>query len=432
MPKRLTDEERAQRKKDSWAKLFASYKTYDDGKRGSADQWKQVAQYTTSSHDANLQLLNLTSMPNSIDELKTAWKKIISVQHPDLGGDTANATKINDAYSQLKNYLQLNTPATQIDVIEPARAIHIKHIDFNNLWIDTFYINDNYIAENKEDGSRYMLYLDEHPKLLSRHISAVTGKFVDKTLHCPHLTQVKVPREYWGTILDGELVNPNVQKSDATVSIIGCTPDEAVNRQKTSGWLKYKVWDMPKYCGTDIRNQSLRIRKQKLEELAGKIDVPIIVQPHVSAVHAKKYYETIISNGGEGIVLKDLNATYGNGWFKVKKYVTYDVVILGYKAPNKTSTKSDGTKSVTAYYQKGLIGSIRFGLYKGGKLVELGTCSGMDLQTRELITNNQQSYIGQVIEIRCQERTKSGAFRSARFIKIRQDKSAVQCIDELF
>jgi hypothetical protein len=51
----------------------------------------------------SLSLLGLQSLPSSIDELKAARRKAMRDAHPDRGGDTDDAARINAAYESLKH-----------------------------------------------------------------------------------------------------------------------------------------------------------------------------------------------------------------------------------------------------------------------------------------------------------------------------------------
>lgn len=435
--KKLTDSEREVRRKNRNKKLFESYKTYNEGPRGSEESWRKTAELILSQNYSKeyLTALNLTEIPSSLGELTKAWKKTMLSAHPDKGGVNEKAVLANEAYQRLKTRYGIKTqPEQHIDLsdyITPAKADHIPHEDYELLWVDKTFINPNFIAEKKLDGSRYILYLDEESSLLSRRVSTVTKKYVDKTMNCPHLTRVPLPKEFWGTVLDGEMLHPKSEKSDDTTSIMGCAPEEAVLRQREQGWLRYCVYDIPKIGGVDIRNLPLKERLKKLKALVSKLSkhLPITLHPHFTSNDAKDLYHKIISKGGEGIMMKDINASYGHGWYKVKKIVTWDVVIMGYEAPKQKSKKVNGKISETYYHKEGLIGSVIFGAYKDGVLTELGTCSGMSESIRRTLSEKGKDYIGKVIEIKFQERTKSGAFRHARFIKFRVDKDASQCID---
>ena len=140
--------------------------------------------------------------------------------------------------------------------------------------------------------------------------------------------------------------------------------------------------------------------------------------------------ERILSEGGEGIILKDTTAIYGEPkkWVKVKKEINADVVIMGYEDAKEISTKSDGTVSVTKYHLQGWIGAIIFGQYKDGTLVEMGRTSGFDDETRMLLSEHKKKYLGKVIEIKANEREPEGAFRHPQFKQFRFDKEAKDCV----
>ena len=406
----LSEDEKNQRKKSSWAKLMGSYKTYDDSQgRGSAEEWtKKVQQVVGVSDTGNLSLFGLTALPTTKEELNKIWKKKMFEAHPDRGGDLNTARILNNAYNELKKSYPKNT--SKVNFFDPAKAKHIEHEDFSKLWVDPKYINNNFIVEKKLDGSRYLLYLDENSKLLSRRISSVTNQYVDKTDNCPHITK-KISSIFWGTVLDGEVTHPTREKSDETTSIMGCDPETAVEKQKIFGWLKYTVYDILKYKGVDLRNQPLSVRKEKLKEFLNELGslLPIVMNPSYPAQQAEALYNEVVSKGGEGVMLKDLNALYGQGWYKVKKTVTYDVFIVGYKK----------TKTFT----------LRFGMYKDGKIVEIGSVPVPPTLNAE-IEKNKDAYLMKVMEIKAQEKTKSGSFRHPRFMKFRDDKDASQCIWE--
>lgn len=414
-----------------------SYGHYTEGPRGSPELWAAAARLLASKENntEDLKTLGLSELPSSKEELKKIWRNVMTTAHPDKGGTHEQAMAINEAYERLQcRFASLAVGKMPIDLsryVEPTKAEHIEHKNFDNLWIDPKYINENHIADKKLNGWKGMFYIEELSELLSKGISKVTGVYVDKTLNCPHITRVMIPKKFWGTVLEGELINPNSEDPESVTLIMGCDPEEAVERQKKFGWLEYHVYDVSKISGVDIRHLPLKERKARLAILINQLKkyIPIILHPYVPATEAKSLYEEMVAKKKEGIMLKDLCSPYGEGIWKVKHTVTFDVVIMGYQDPKKTSKKKDGTVSVTSLYKEGLIGSIVFGAYKNGNLVELGTCSGMTKTRRKELSKNKEKYIGTVIEIKFQDRTKSGAFRHARYIRPRPDKSAEQCID---
>ena len=92
------------------------------------------------------------------------------------------------------------------------------------------------------------------------------------------------------------------------------------------------------------------------------------------------------------------------------------------------TTKSDGTFSRSRLADKNLIGSIKFGQYRDGILVPFGSCSGISDKIRTEFSNNPEKFVGQVMTIKAQERTESGAFRHPVFVRMRPDKNPEECI----
>ena len=206
-----------------------------------------------------------------------------------------------------------------------------------------------------------------------------------------------------------------------------------------------------------------------------------------SFVSPKGYYEYIVATGGEGVIVKPKDGKYyqKRGWeySKIKKFLTKDVIIMGFSEPTDdykgkfpTVDKwdywetTDGEifdlscqdrdqfraeyypkecRPVSKFYAKGWVGNIRFGViispeeveklpknkkfnvvaYEDGVLVlEVGECSGFDEETREYMTEKRRELIGSVIEVKANEIFKdTGKLRHPRFHRFRNDKSAYTC-----
>jgi hypothetical protein len=89
----------------------------------------------------------------------------------------------------------------------------------------------------------------------------------------------------------------------------------------------------------------------------------------------------------EGIVLKRLGAKYGRDWLKLKHVETYDVTVMDYDAETKSA-----------------------GVALDGK------------QCGRVFNVTEPLTVGEIIEVKCQERFESGCFRHGRFIRRRPDK----------
>lgn len=109
-------------------------------------------------------------------------------------------------------------------------------------------INDQFlIAEEKLDGSRYILYIGDCPykrragnTILSRRYSVTDNKLIDKTDNIPHITSLCYNSLY-GTVLDGEIMGNTFLDTN---SIMNSLPNESIQKQKERGCLKYYVFDI--------------------------------------------------------------------------------------------------------------------------------------------------------------------------------------------
>lgn len=290
-------------------------------------------------------------------------------------------------------------------------------------------------AERKEDGIRYLLQVcpngATHNFLTSRRISDITSQYVEKQDKLPSIKNHSFPVRWRDTVLDGEVIS--LQS--------GATSAEAQHAVAT-GSVTYVVWDVLRYCGSDVTTMPLFERRALLDIMLAE-HRPAWLRPvdHSNNPHA--LLRKVFDEGGEGIILKNLNASYGVHWTKVKGVETHDCIITGY------DMSTEGK-----YYQAGWIKNIRLGQWlicnkptdlpkgavvlrnrKVGKvnwvLLDVGRASGFDDKQRADFTKNQKAYLDQPVEIKCQLRLPSGMFRHPRFNRLRPDKPPEQCIAQL-
>jgi ATP-dependent DNA ligase len=296
------------------------------------------------------------------------------------------------------------------------------------LWND-----DDYIAEEKLDGERFKMHIfADGNRFDSRTISKKTNRFTEKTGNVPHLANFVLP-DLAGTVLDGEIKFGDDSMSTST--IMGCLPEEAVERQYNAGkWVSYYVFDIIRYKGKNIEHYSYRERKILLTEIFFKY-LQInhhFRKPVVAHGDKKKFCDDIFAKGGEGVILKKLDAPYTDkkAWVKVKAQATFDVVVMGYEeATAETIKKGDDKATISRLAAQGWIGAVVFGQYVNGKLKKFGQCSGMPDDIRADFSLNKKARLGTVITIEAQSRIpKTGYFRHPRFKCIRPDKNAIQCV----
>jgi hypothetical protein len=299
--------------------------------------------------------------------------------------------------------------------------------------IDNYHIHVNnlsYAVEEKYDGYSY---LNSEGRFFSKRLSQAKGNEgmpVEKTGHIPHLSAIlKTVYELCGADLHGELYKIGGISDDVT-KILGCTEDEALNRQRDLApqeKLHYMLIDIRAINGMSLVNEPHRIRRAILKWVYEKYIAPLDKNGYIRLTEElngdpRDEFKRIVLAGGEGIIIKAEHGLYipgkkpANNWIKGKKKITHDVVIMGL---NNNGTGKNAS----------MFGSIKFGHIIDGKLVACGNCSsGLSDEMRAYIYNNADRLIAnkQVFEIEAiQESVKS--FRNAVFLRLRDDKDWTEC-----
>ena len=309
-----------------------------------------------------------------------------------------------------------------------------------------------YVGELKLDGCHYYTV---NSRIFSTRISDVTGTPVEKTPQLIHVAEELDHPMLQLAIFDGEINFPG-KKSEDVISITGSLPDEAARKQAANGeYLKYTIFDILRAPnGQWIVGKPWKERRKLLEDI---FETCFRQYNHLELNELitsgkRKFVEDVWERGGEGMVLKHVNGLYELGindskrpmwnWVKVKCEETDDVVIIGFEPATHIYTGKDidnwpywepdeptgGEIPVTRFWYQGWIGAITFGKYNStGKLVKLGTCSGIDDSTRKRFSDNPDKFIGRVMKIKAMEKTTDGAYRHPNFVELHDDKNAWEC-----
>lgn len=400
---------------------------------------------------------------------------------------------------------------------------------------DEKFNSTDYYVEEKFDGTRATLhFFKDHARCFSRRISEKTGWFCENTDSLPQLRDLKIPF-LEGTVIDGEMFIPDRPFKDVS-STLNCKWDKAIERQEELGNIVFHAFDILYYKGVCLEKVPLHRRKDFLNRVVKEINDCHVVPVHffdntfhvvlegtdikklknnptvyptlfkeVSKddeyedyaeldISKKAYYEYIVLKGGEGVILKYKNGKYlhkrGKEYLKVKKFLTREVIILGFSPPTKEykgkapatwkyweDTKTgevytvnwdfspdfdmmnDPSRSfipVSKYYAEGWVGNIIYGVIitdeeisnlpknkkfkistlnifnqntSSFKVVEVGECSGFDEDQRFMFTSPaSEQWVGNVIEVKANEIFKdTGKMRHPRFLRLRPDKSWTEC-----
>lgn len=283
---------------------------------------------------------------------------------------------------------------------EPMTA---KEVMENKL--DSLLTDDTVICERKLDGVRIQLRVFNstkevpypHCRLFSRNISLKTGFYSERTDNFPHFRDYG-KAELANTILDGELLVPNVPFSE-TSAVVLSLPEESISKQKEVGKPVFNAFDILFYKGKDLRSTPLIERKGYLEEAVRELSNNYVVvnpwyQENVTMYFTKNGYKSVLDKArwlsdntlyhelkfcsksnlkgfnflvhlsfkayfiyitkilnGEGIMLKDPNSIYEHkrtrAYQKVKKEIDRDVIVIGFTEP----TKEYGGKFPKGYWE---------------------------------------------------------------------------------
>lgn len=344
---------------------------------------------------------------------------------------------------------------------------------------EAFKGNGQWVAQQKYDGALYMLEKidDDHIYLFARTKSRKTGELVEKSANVPHIVEwaKSLPDQ---TVLLGEIYVPGGKSNDVT-KIMGCTPTNAIARQKGKGYggfIHYYIFDCIRFNGIDFCNTGFVARFKKFQDWFYKQDISVYVEmAHVYTENFEQILHDILANGGEGMVFKKYNAIYEPGkrptrtYFKMKESLdTIDLICIGLEDPVRIYTGKEietwqywiergeidqnGAyqwiprygyyykeyqsnphiyQPVTKPWYHGWKNAMTLGLYKNGELIEIGrVASGLTDAIREDMANNPDKYLNHVVECSAMSVTKDYSLRHPVFEQMRYDKNIEDCVWE--
>lgn len=162
-------------------------------------------------------------------------------------------------------------------------------------------------------------------------------------------------------------------------------------------------------------NKPFNLRYKQALELEEQIDSDLVQVVKLLSVSRFKdawlhYYEEILSQGGEGVILKQAFGLYhpdkrNHTLMKIKCDLTLDLIVIGLIKGDKKYANTLGALQVQE---------------KDGTV---HTISGMTDAERNYFWSNPNEIIGKVVEVQAMKRISNGSLREPRFKAIRFDKS---------
>jgi len=272
------------------------------------------------------------------------------------------------------------------------------------------------IVEPKYDGERVLLWKNDRGFYLANRYATV---YTEDLLPLEFVDEIHSGLKVDG-LFDGELF-----------AINGNLYDFMRNRGgEKDHKLGLVLFDVLRLDDSDLRFVGLLERKRVLECNVEPNDRLMLIEyvKCESVEDVRRSFDRYVQQGFEGVGVKSCGGYYDR-WLKLKRKETYDVAVLGVK---KTKT----------WIEERIPSSFLVGFWdRDKKRFEAVSWVGSGLSWNEksaiaeilpdLIQDEDRNYVYLkpflVFEIEAQEVTKR-AFRSARVIKIRLDKSPYECV----
>ncbi len=327
-----------------------------------------------------------------------------------------------------------------------------------------------YFGELKKDGAwyQYVKGLNGESYLFGRTISKKTGVFTEKSANVPHIMSALdcLPN---GTIIIGEIYYPGKSSKDV-VSIMGCLPEKAIERQEGSyGKIHYYIYDLLLYDGVNLVSSKTEneLRYKILEKIFYLNNLDKFDYLELAEVWYDNLYERVgnaLAAGEEGMVIKKKTGIYEPGKramsnLKAKKVDFADVVIIGFEEPTKEyygkeldswefNISEDGKRLKGRYidlvksgkdvvpvtkpwYYQWYNSRIKIGAYdEEGNIVNIGTIhSGISDEMKQDMSEHPENYLNKVCAIQVMEKDNNAmTFRHGFLIMIREDKDPKECL----
>lgn len=264
-------------------------------------------------------------------------------------------------------------------------------------------------AERKMDGWRVLIHRDEDGvKFYSRAANRIPSQLpiLERTLE-------RLPV---GTWLDSEgIVKTGEGERESFNSAASALGSNGVSENVT-----LVVFDLIAFDGLDTRALKYDERRSVLERLFSHYEFEMVeLIEQVEASHES--LTAALAAGYEGLITKDPNAPYksgarGGGWTKWKPKDTLDAIVMGFNMSDAAS-------------HQGLIRSIQIGQFNAdGELVKIADVSGMKMRERVAMSDDQDAWIGKVVEISYVEWHTTGGLKSPNFLRERPDKPADEVV----
>ena len=329
----------------------------------------------------------------------------------------------------------------------------------------------------KRDGCFYMVGRNMNGEIFVRPRAKNTkGEFVNKVDWVPHLHDFLYSLDP-GTVFLAELYLERDEQAKSTSSIMNSLQPKAIKKQeKEEDKLLLYIFDILADRGESYINMKAIDRFLTLGDYWRNFPHKYVEwAEYVNGQELWDRLQELLANGYEGVVITYQNAPYQPGKrsnkvsLKIKKELqdTVDCIVIGANPPTKIYSGKEietweywfddltnekilaseyfaknhesiynlyaegGTiEPVTKNWFYGWAGSWRLGAHKDGKVIQIGSLSGLTDEQKE----NWKDYVGKVVEVSAMETSENQeggkGLRHPKLISIRDDIDPVDCTYE--
>ena len=265
------------------------------------------------------------------------------------------------------------------------------------------YVKDNHQQAIHEDQS--LPVIDQIRSFLSKHEQVYVEEKIDGERV---FLVVNEERSVLATKHNGIYTENELPLLFADIHV---NPGAVIDCELKRKELRLDCFDILFSEGKDVRAHPLSERKARLSSALANCgaahirNIPYFVSGNVDEI--LRVFDETTARGGEGLMLKDVNARYKstNGWLKLKAWASVDAFVT-----RLVQNERDISYSIAVHDAQ-------------GKLVPLGdvysAISGVDVS---------QISVGTVLEVRHQPSAGFRALRHPVIMKIRADKIPEECL----
>lgn len=189
--------------------------------------------------------------------------------------------------------------------------------------------SDDHQFEIKWDGTRCIAHIGQTLRLQNRRDIEMVSRYPELTCLCSLAP---------GTIVDGEIVvledgKPSFRKLQQREHLQSNTKIAMLAERLPATLI---LFDVLYDAGTNLMNQPLSDRRERLRELVADIASPHVIQTDAIVTHGIDYFKAAEAHALEGIMAKRLASRYQPGtrspdWVKIKVAQEGDFDVIGYK-----------------------------------------------------------------------------------------------------